>query len=880
MDFGQGKVVPVNLEHEMKNSYIDYAMSVIVSRALPDVRDGLKPVHRRILYAMQEAGMGPTKPYKKSARIVGEVLGKYHPHGDTSVYDAIVRMAQDFSMRYMLADGHGNFGSVDGDPAAAMRYTEVRMSRIAELMLQDIDKETVDFVPNYDESLKEPSVLPAKFPQLLVNGTSGIAVGMATNIPPHNMSEVIDGTLMLIDHPDATVEELMQVIKGPDFPTAGLILGTEGIKSAYTTGRGVIKMRANARIETLSNGKPRIIVTELPYQVNKARLVESIAQLVRDKEIEGITSLNDESDRSGMRIVIDLRRDANANVILNQLYKHTKLQDSFGVIMLALVDGKPQVLNLKQVLHYYIKHQEDVITRRTQYELKKAQERAHILEGLTIALDHLDAVITTIRESRTADIAKAALMDGFKLSEIQAQAILDLRLQRLTGLEREKIEQEYQETLKAIEEYKAILADENRILGIIKDELTAVKKKFGDARRTKLTIDTSEIDVEDLIAEEDVVITISHLGYIKRTPLTEFRTQARGGVGKKGGSTRDEDFIEHIYVANMHSTMLFFTEKGMCYRLKVYELPEGVRSSKGRAVQNLLAIDADDSIRTYLNAARIEDPEYVQNHFVTLVTKKGVIKKTTLEDYSNKRSRNKGIKALTIREGDALLDAVLTNGHEDIMIAGRNGYCVRFNESALRDMGRGASGVRGISLREGDEVIGVLTYDPQRENASEQTIMVVSEQGYGKRSQVEDYRITKRGGKGVKTLSVTDKTGLLVAIKNVTDENDLMIINKSGIVIRLAVSDVRVMGRATQGVRLINLAKKNDVIASVCKVMSSELEATVEEESRAQWAHKSEEIKNNSVADVPAGQDKPNIESTDDVEEAPLVDFGDTEDNE
>ncbi len=559
MDFGQGKVVPVNLEHEMKNSYIDYAMSVIVSRALPDVRDGLKPVHRRILYAMQEAGMGPTKPYKKSARIVGEVLGKYHPHGDTSVYDAIVRMAQDFSMRYMLADGHGNFGSVDGDPAAAMRYTEVRMSRIAELMLQDIDKETVDFVPNYDESLKEPSVLPAKFPQLLVNGTSGIAVGMATNIPPHNMGEVIDGTLMLIDHPDATVEELMQVIKGPDFPTAGLILGTEGIKSAYTTGRGVIKMRANARIETLSNGKPRIIVTELPYQVNKARLVESIAQLVRDKEIEGITGLNDESDRSGMRIVIDLRRDANANVILNQLYKHTKLQDSFGVIMLALVDGKPQVLNLKQVLHYYIKHQEDVITRRTQYELKKAQERAHILEGLTIALDHLDAVITTIRESRTADIAKAALMDGFKLSEIQAQAILDLRLQRLTGLEREKIEQEYQETLKAIEEYKAILADENRILGIIKDELTAVKKKFGDARRTKLTIDTSEIDVEDLIAEEDVVITMTHGGYIKRIPLDTYRRQNRGGKGIKGMPTKEKDFVEDMLITTTHHTILFFT---------------------------------------------------------------------------------------------------------------------------------------------------------------------------------------------------------------------------------------------------------------------------------------------------------------------------------
>ena len=801
MDFGQGKVVPVNLEHEMKNSYIDYAMSVIVSRALPDVRDGLKPVHRRILYAMQEAGMGPTKPYKKSARIVGEVLGKYHPHGDTSVYDAIVRMAQDFSMRYMLADGHGNFGSVDGDPAAAMRYTEVRMSRIAELMLQDIDKETVDFVPNYDESLKEPSVLPAKFPQLLVNGTSGIAVGMATNIPPHNMSEVIDGTLMLIDHPDATVEELMQVIKGPDFPTAGLILGTEGIKSAYTTGRGVIKMRANARIETLSNGKPRIIVTELPYQVNKARLVENIAQLVRDKEIEGITGLNDESDRSGMRIVIDLRRDANANVILNQLYKHTKLQDSFGVIMLALVDGKPQVLNLKQVLHYYIKHQEDVITRRTQYELKKAQERAHILEGLTIALDHLDAVITTIRESRTADIAKAALMEGFSLSDRQAQAILDLRLQRLTGLEREKIEQEYQETLKAIEEYKAILADENRILGIIKDELTDVKKKFGDARRTKLTIDTSELNVEDLIAEEDVVITLTHGGYVKRIPLDTYRRQNRGGKGVKGMATKEKDFVESMLITTTHHTILFFTNRGRVYQLKAYEIAEASRQAKGTAIINLLQLQAGETI-----TAIIQVKEFNPEAYLFFATKKGIVKKTRLVEYQNLHKG--GLNAINLDEDDDLIGVKFTSGSHDIILGTKWGMAIAFSEDDVRPMGRVARGVKGIKLNDGDEVIAM---DSLRQNSE---VLTVTADGLGKRTEAEEYRVQTRGGKGLINLKVTEKSGDVVGLRVVHPDQELLLITTGGIVLRTNISDIRLISRNTTGVKLMTTAE-GDQVASI-----------------------------------------------------------------
>ena len=801
MDFGQGKIVPVNLEHEMRNSYIDYAMSVIVSRALPDVRDGLKPVHRRILYAMQEAGMGSNKPYKKSARIVGEVLGKYHPHGDSSVYDAIVRMAQDFSMRYMLADGHGNFGSVDGDPAAAMRYTEVRMSKIAELMLQDIDKDTVEFLPNYDESLKEPSVLPAKFPQLLVNGTSGIAVGMATNIPPHNMGEVIDGTLMLIDNPEATVDELMTVIKGPDFPTAGLILGKEGIRQAYTTGRGVIKMRANAHIETMSNGKPRIVVTELPYQVNKARLVEKIAQLVRDKQIEGITDLRDESDRNGMRVVVDLRRDSNPNVILNQLYKHTQLQDSFGVIMLALVDGKPKVLNLKEVLHYYIKHQEDVITRRTRYDLAKAEARAHILEGLTIALDNLDAVITTIRESRTADIAREALINSFKLTEKQAQAILDLRLQRLTGLEREKIEEEYQETLKAIEEYKAILADENRILGIIKDELTQVKNKYGDVRRTKLTIDTSEINVEDLIAEEDVVITLTHNNYIKRMPLDTYRRQNRGGKGVKGMGTKETDFVENMLITTTHHTILFFTTRGRVYNLKAYEIAEASRQAKGTAIINLLQLDKGEKITAVIQVKGFDPDRYL-----FMATRKGIVKKTSLSEFSNLRKA--GLYAINLDDDDDLIGVRFTDGESYLMLGTKGGKAIAFSEDDVRAMGRVARGVRGIKLGPDDEVVGmdVLTHNAE--------VLTVTEGGYGKRTPTEEYRSQTRGGKGLINMKVTDKTGYVVGIKVVRPDQELMLITTDGIVIRTNVHEISVISRNTQGVKLMTTAE-NDRVASM-----------------------------------------------------------------
>ena len=801
MDFGQGKVVPVNLGHEMKTSYIDYAMSVIVARALPDVRDGLKPVHRRILYAMQEAGMGSTKPYKKSARIVGEVLGKYHPHGDSSVYDAIVRMAQDFSMRHMLADGHGNFGSVDGDPAAAMRYTEVRMSKIAELMLQDIDKETVDFVPNYDESLKEPAVLPAKFPQLLVNGTSGIAVGMATNIPPHNMCEVIDGTLMLIDNPEATVEDLMTVIKGPDFPTAGMVLGSEGIRKAYTTGRGIIKLRANCHIETLSNGKNRIIVTELPYQVNKARLVEKIADLVRDRQIEGITALNDESDRTGMRIVVDLRRDANANVILNQLYKHTQLQDSFGVIMLALVDGKPKVLNLKQVLHYYIAHQEDVITRRTKYELAKAEARAHILEGLTIALDHLDAVIAAIRESRTADIARNTLMTRFKLSEKQAQAILDLRLQRLTGLEREKIEEEYQEVLKAIEAYKEILADEKKILGIVKKELTEVKNKYGDARRTRLTIDTSEIDVEDLIAEEDVVITLTHGGYIKRIPLDTYRRQNRGGKGIRGMGTKEKDFVENLLITTTHHTILFFTNRGRVYHLKAYEIAEASRAAKGTAIVNLLQLESDENI-----TAVIQVKGFKPGAYLFMATKKGIVKKTSLEEFQNLRKG--GLIAVNLDEDDELIGVKFTNGHHDVILGTKWGMAIVFNEDDVRSMGRPARGVKGIRLVEGDAVIGMDALNAAAE------VLTVTAEGFGKRTQANEYRTQTRGGKGIINLKVTEKTGDVIGLRVVHETQELMLISTEGIVIRMNIADISLISRNTQGVKLMRAAE-NDRVASM-----------------------------------------------------------------
>ena len=801
LESDQDKVVPVNLSEVMSTSYIDYAMSVIVARALPDVRDGLKPVHRRILYAMQEAGMGSNKPYKKSARIVGEVLGKYHPHGDTSVYDAIVRMAQDFSIRYPLADGHGNFGSVDGDPAAAMRYTEVRMSKIAELMLQDIDKDTVDFVPNYDESLKEPSVLPAKFPQLLVNGSAGIAVGMATNIPPHNMREVIDGVLMLIDNPETTVDELMTVVKGPDFPTGGQILGLEGVRSAYRTGRGVVPMRAEAHIETMSSGKAQIIVTELPYQVNKARLVEKIAELVRDKTIEGITALRDESDRSGMRIVMELRRDANANVILNQLYKHTQMQDSFGVIMLALVDGRPRVLNLKEVLHYYLAHQEDVITRRTKYELAKAEARAHILEGLTIALDHLDAVITTIRSSRTADIAKAALMDGFSLSDKQAQAILDLRLQRLTGLEREKIQEEYQEVLKTIDYLKSVLADESKIFGIIKDELTKVKEQFGDDRRTRITLDASDMAVEDLIAEEDVVLTLTHGGYVKRIPLDTYRNQKRGGRGVTGMGTKETDFVEHLLITTTHRTVLFFTNRGLVYRLKGYDIPESARQAKGTAIVNLLPLSGGETI-----TAVIPVEAFREDRYLFMATRKGIVKKTVLKEFDT--ARKGGLIALTLDEDDDLIGVKATDGERQIVIGTRDGLAIAFEEGDVRVMGRQAHGVYGIRLSDMDEVVGMDTLRPEHQ------ILTVTEEGYGKRTAVSEYRIQQRGGKGIINMKVTEKTGAVVGLKVVHPEQELMLITTGGIVIRTNVDEISVISRNTQGVKVIK-TEEGDRVASL-----------------------------------------------------------------
>lgn len=801
MEFGNGRILPVNLEQEMRNSYIDYAMSVIVSRALPDVRDGLKPVHRRILYAMQEAGMTSGKPYKKSARIVGEVLGKYHPHGDSSVYDAIVRMAQDFSMRYMLADGHGNFGSVDGDPPAAMRYTEVRMAKIAELMLQDIDKDTVDFVPNYDESLKEPSVLPSKFPELLVNGTSGIAVGMATNIPPHNMSEVIDGVLMLIDNPEASVEELMTVIKGPDFPTGGLIMGTTGIRDAYTTGRGSVKMRAKAHIETMSNGKPRIVVTELPYQVNKARLIEKIAELARDKQIEGITDLRDESDRKGMSIVIELRKDINPDIMLNQLYKHTQLQDTFGVIMLALVDNQPRILTLKQVLHYYIQHQEDVITRRTRYELSKAEARAHILEGLTIALDHLDAVITTIRESQTADIARNALMDGFKLSEKQAQAILDLRLQRLTGLEREKIEEEYQEVLKKIEWLKSVLADESKIMTIIKEELTAVKEKYGDARRTTITYDMSEMSEEDLIADEDVVLTISHNNYIKRMKLDTYNKQNRGGQGILGMSTKEGDFVENILITTTHHTILFFTSRGRVHYLKAYQIAEASRQARGTALINLLKLDKGEKITAVLQVR-----EYNPAKFLFMATRKGIVKKVQLSEFNT--SRKLGVIALKLDDDDELIGVKQTDGQKQIVIGTRNGYAIIFDEEEVRSMGRIARGVKGIKLRDGDEVVGMDTIKRDSE------ILTVTAGGYGKRTKVEEYTTHHRGAMGVINLRVTEKTGEVIGLKVVRDGQELMLISSNGIIIRTGLDKISVIGRASQGVIIMKTAE-DDKVASM-----------------------------------------------------------------
>ena len=822
-----GYIEPVEIDHEMRSAYIDYSMSVIVSRALPDVRDGLKPVQRRVLFGMDGLGLSYGGQTKKSARIVGEVLGKFHPHGDSSVYDAMARLAQSWNQRYPLVYGQGNFGSMDGDPVAAMRYTEAKLAKMAEDVLADIEKNTVDMALNFDDSIEEPTVLPTKLPLLLLNGSAGIAVGMATNMAPHNLGECCDAICAYIDNPDIDVEGLMEYIKGPDFPTGGIIMGRQGIVDAYTTGRGRVVIRAKTEIEVNDRGQETIVVTEIPYMVNKKEMLERIASMVEDKKIEGITYMNDETSREGVRVIFRVKQGANTNVVLNTLFKYTPLQSSFAINNVALVKGRPRTLSLKEILANFVDFRHEVVVRRTKFDLDKAQKRAHILEGLLKAIDIIDEIIAHIRASKSVDEARDGLVAKFGFTEAQAQAIVEMRLRQLTGLEREKLQAEYDELEKFIAHCQEVLGSEALQLQIVKDECQEMKAKYGDARRSEITLSADEFNPEDFYADEDVVITISHLGYIKRTALTEFRTQARGGVGKKGGSTRDEDFIEHIYVANMHSTMLFFTEKGMCYRMKVYELPEGVRASKGRAIQNLLAIEQDDSIRTYLNAAKIEDPEYVQSHYVTLVTKKGVIKKTSLEDYSNKRSRNKGIKALTIREGDGLLDAVLTNGNEDIMIAGRNGYCVRFRESALRDMGRGASGVRGIRLAEDDEVIGVLTYDPNRENASEQTIMVVSENGFGKRSDPEDYRLTARGTKGVKTISITEKTGSLVAIKNVTENDDLMIINRSGLTIRMAVSDTRVAGRATQGVKLISL-REGDSIAAVSVVAKGEEEGQEE----------------------------------------------------
>ena len=801
MEFEEGKVLPVWIEDEMKKSYIDYAMSVIVQRALPDVRDGLKPVHRRILYAMQEAGMSSNKPYKKSARIVGEVLGKYHPHGDSSVYEAIVRLAQDFSTRYLLVDGHGNFGSVDGDSAAAMRYTEVRMSKIAEEMLEDIEKETVDFVPNYDESLKEPSVLPAKIPALLVNGSSGIAVGMATNIPPHNLCEVIDGLIMLIDNPEIEIPELMTVIKGPDFPTGAMILGTDGIVSAYTTGRGVVKIRCQAHIEPMPKNKSRIIVTELPYQVNKARLIENIAQLVQDKVIDGITDLRDESDRKGMRVVIELRHDVVPDVILNQLYKHTKMQDSFGIIMLALVKNQPMVLNLKQILEYYIEHQKEIITRRTRYELGKAKERAHILEGLKIALDHLDEVIKTIRASANAEIARAALVEKFALSERQAQAILDMRLQRLTGLERKKIDDEYIDVLETIDWLNSVLADEYKIFNIIKEDLLEVKKRFGDARRTQLTIDTSNIEIADLIAEEDIIITISHQGYIKRQSLDTFHNQKRGGKGLRGGSGKKvDDFIEHLMLGSTHSNILFFTNKGRVYRQKGYEIPEGSRTVKGTSIVNLLPLEAGEKI-----TAVIPVKEFIDNQFLFMATNRGTVKKTTLTDFDS--TRKIGLNAITLDDGEDLIDVKLTDGHSSIILATRNGLAIHFSEDDVRPMGRTAHGVRGILLGVDDIVVSMDTVPENGE------VLTATEEGMGKRTMASEYRVQTRGGKGVINLRVTEKTGHVVGALVLLPQQEIIMVTAAGLIIRLTADGISKFGRNAQGVKLIDLNGADKVVA-------------------------------------------------------------------
>ena len=820
------KIIPINIEEEMKTAYIDYSMSVIVSRALPDVRDGLKPVHRRVLYGMTELGLASNRPYKKSARIVGEVLGKYHPHGDTSVYDTMVRMAQDWSLRYPMVDGQGNFGSIDGDPPAAMRYTEARMRKLAEEMLSDIDKETVDFRPNFDDSLSEPTVLPARIPNLLVNGAAGIAVGMATNMAPHNLSEVIDGTVAYIDNKDIDVAGLMEHIKAPDFPTGGIIYGTEGVKSAFETGRGRIVMRGKAEFDVNKSGREQIIITEVPYQVSPSQIIVKAVDLVNDKVIEGISEVRDESGRQGLRIVFDLKRDAIPNIVLNKLYKYTPLQTSFSVNNIALVKGRPMMLNLRDMIHHYVEHRHEVVIRRTEYLLKEAEKRAHILEGLIIASDNIDEVIKIIRASKNGEEARANLIKRFELSEIQARAIVEMRLRQLTGLEQDKLRSEYEDVMATITDLREILADEGRRMQIIKDELLEIKDKYGDDRRTAIEFDAGEINIEDLIANEEMVVTISNMGYIKRTPLTEYKQQSRGGVGNKGVKHRDKDFVENLFVTMTHNYILLFTDQGRCFWMKVYEIPVGSKVSQGRAIQNLVNIPSDDTVRAFVATGNLKDEEYVNGNYIVMCTKNGTIKKTSLEQYS--RPRTNGINAITVKEGDQLLEAKLTDGTAEILLAKKSGKAIRFNEENVRPMGRTASGVRGVRLEsDTDEVIGMVCVNSSAEDT---TIMVVSEKGYGKRTDIDDYRITGRGGKGVKTLSITEKTGSLIAMKDVTDENDLMIITKLGITIRMKMEEMRVMGRATQGVRLIKVRDKDD-IASVAKVPKVDEEDEEQSES-------------------------------------------------
>lgn len=849
----EGRIVQINIEEQMKTAYIDYSMSVIVGRALPDVRDGFKPVHRRVLFGMNELGNTHNKPYKKSARVVGDVMGKYHPHGDASVYDTMVRMAQPWSLRYMLIDGQGNFGSIDGDMPAAMRYTEVRLQKIAEAMLEDLDKDTVDFTLNFDDTLEEPVVLPTRIPNLLANGASGIAVGMATNIMPHNLSELVDGLVAMVDNKDITIDELVKHVKAPDFPTGGIIYGFEGVKQGFETGRGRVVVRGKITSETSKSGKEKLVIYELPYQVNKAILHQKIAQLVNDKVIEGISDVRDESDREGMRLVIDLKREAIPNVIINQLYKYSELQTSYGINNVVLVKGRPKVMNLKELLGEFIEFRHEVVTRRTQYELREAEKKAHILAGYLIALDHLDEVISLIRNSATPEIAREGLMTNFDLSEIQAKAILELRLQRLTGMERDKIREEYEDIMKLIARLKEILADEGLRMQIIKDELQDVKKKFGDERKTEIQYLAAEMRIEDIIAEEDVVITISHLGYIKRTSAYDFRQQKRGGRGAIGGKTRDEDFIEHLFVASTHHTMLFFTEKGRLYWMKVYEIPEGEKSGKGRAIQNLITLPSDDKIRAIIDIKDLGDEEFIKNHYIVLCTRNGIIKKTLLEEFS--RPRANGVNAITINEGDQLLEARLTNGNSEIMMAVRSGRAIRFPENTVRDTGRGAIGVRGIEVdNEKDEVVGMICVDKEDKT---RTVLVVSEKGFGKRTDIEEYRITNRGGKGVKTISITEKTGSLIGILDVTESNDLMITCKSGITIRMAVADIREAGRATQGVRLIRM-DDSDEIAAVARLDEQEEEVAATEVNLDGSAENAE----NENGDAPAAGENGNEENT------------------